>query len=218
MDRADAPAVSGKELGGIAKLAPPTRRPGLAGAARRQGRAVLPQTRPAQPLRLQRADPDRRRQTINDQFTTGGPNYREFFYALTGFAGESQNFDGNGPLRALPAGGGDILVGEPRSRMAGRTRSKPVYAITQHAAARHQPQLGADPPKKPGVRCDKQPVPDVNSARQASAGAPTLAVTSHERDPESEPLAALPRLALAPEPRAQQGHDRDRRPGRSSAS
>ena len=41
-------------------------------------------------------------QVINDRFSTGGPNYREFLYTLTDFAAAAQNFDGNGPyLRAL---------------------------------------------------------------------------------------------------------------------
>ena len=41
-------------------------------------------------------------QTINDRFSTGGPNYREFLYNLANFAGQAQNFDGNGPYAPHP--------------------------------------------------------------------------------------------------------------------
>ncbi|HEX5782853.1 MAG TPA: MlaD family protein, partial [Solirubrobacteraceae bacterium] len=33
---------------------------------------------------------------IEDEFTTGVENYKEFFYTLVGLSGEGQNFDGNG--------------------------------------------------------------------------------------------------------------------------
>ena len=45
-------------------------------------------------------------QTIDDRFSTGGPNYREFLYNLVNFAGAAQNFDGNGPYLRVQAGGG----------------------------------------------------------------------------------------------------------------
>jgi hypothetical protein len=41
---------------------------------------------------------------------TGKENYKEFWYALTGIAGESQNFDGNGQyVRFQPGGGLDTI-------------------------------------------------------------------------------------------------------------
>ena len=102
-------------------------------------------------------------QTIEDQFSTGGPNYREFFYTLTDFAGQSQNFDGNGSYFRL----------QPRRRQRAGRRGQPE-AATPPATSRTspspptapigtQPQLGGKPPKKPEVRCDKNPVPDLNS-------------------------------------------------------
>jgi phospholipid/cholesterol/gamma-HCH transport system substrate-binding protein len=168
------PLVSGKEGGGIARLLAEAT-PGLAGAAQ-QGKAVaLPQLNRLS-LCGSRVLLPTGEQTINDQFTTGGPNYREFFYALTDFAGQSQNFDGNGPYFRIQPGGGDILVGEPNPA-GGQTTEKTGFAFTSTPPLGVQPQLQGRPPKKPGARCDKQPVPDVNSG-PGQAGAPTLTVTT----------------------------------------
>ena len=102
-------------------------------------------------------------QTINDQFSTGGPNYREFFYTLTDFAGQSQNFDGNGPYFRIQPGGGDVLVGEPNPD-GNLTTGQDRLRLHQHAAARRRSRSSrAVRRRSPKSRCDKQPVPDVNS-------------------------------------------------------
>jgi phospholipid/cholesterol/gamma-HCH transport system substrate-binding protein len=168
------PLVSGKEAGGIAKLVAEAT-PGLAGAAQ-EGKAVaLPQLNRLSLCGSKVLLPTGE-QTIGDQFSTGGPNYREFFYTLTDFAGQGQNFDGNGPYFRIQPGGGDILVAEPNPD-GGQTTEKNGYAFTSTPPLGVQPQLQARPPKKPGARCDKQPVPDVNSG-SGQAGAPTLTVTT----------------------------------------
>jgi len=168
------PLVSGKEAGGIARLLAEAT-PGLAGAAQ-EGKAVaLPQLNRLS-LCGSRVLLPTGEQTINDQFSTGGPNYREFFYALTDFAGQSQNFDGNGPYFRIQPGGGDILVGEPNPK-GDQGTEKTGFAFTSTPPLGVQPQLQARPPKKPGARCDRQPVPDVNSG-PGQAGAPTLQVTT----------------------------------------
>jgi ABC-type transporter Mla subunit MlaD len=168
------PLVSGKEAGGIAKLVAEAT-PGLAGAAR-EGKAVaLPQLNRLSLCGSKVLLPTGE-QTINDQFSTGGPNFREFLYTLTDFAGQSQNFDGNGPYFRIQPGGGDILVAEPNPD-GGQTTEKNGYAFTSTPPLGVQPQLQGRPPKKPGARCDKQPVPDVNSG-PGQAGAPTLTVTT----------------------------------------
>ena len=52
---------------------------------------------------------------INDEFTTGEENYKEFFYALVGIAGEGQNFDGNGMyVRFQTGGGSQTRLARPR--------------------------------------------------------------------------------------------------------
>jgi ABC-type transporter Mla subunit MlaD len=168
------PLVSGKEGGGIAKLVAEAT-PGLAGAAQ-EGKAVaLPQLNRLSLCGSKVVLPTGE-QTINDQFSTGGPNYRELLYTLTDFAGQGQNFDGNGPYLRIQPGGGDILVAEPNPG-GDQTTEKNGYAFTSTPPLGVQPQLQDRPPKKPGARCDKQPVPDVNSG-PGQAGAPTLTVTT----------------------------------------
>ena len=39
------------------------------------------------------------------------PGYKEFGYAVTGYAGETQNYDGNGPYIRYQTGGGPLLLG-----------------------------------------------------------------------------------------------------------
>jgi ABC-type transporter Mla subunit MlaD len=168
------PLVSGKEAGGLAKLVAEAT-PGLAGAAQAGKAVALPQLNRLS-LCGSRVLLPTGEQTINDQFSTGGPNYREFFYTLTDFAGQSQNFDGNGPYFRIQPGGGDILVAEPNPD-GGQTTEKNGYAFTSTPPLGVQPQLQARPPKKPNARCDKQPVPDVNSG-SGQAGSPTLTVTT----------------------------------------
>ena len=58
--------------------------------------------RPRQPLPDRQPAADRRRGDPGRHLTTGVENYKEFFQTLVGLSGESQNFDGNGQLHALP--------------------------------------------------------------------------------------------------------------------
>jgi len=167
------PLLSGKEAGGIARLLAKST-PGLAGAAQAGKAIALPQlnqlslctTRVLVPL----GD-----QTIDDRFSTG-PSSREFFYTLTNFAGESQNFDGNGPYLRLQAGGGPQLVATHNER-GNLTTEKDFFSNTISAPLGTQPQLGGRPPKKPGARCYKQPVPDLNGPL-GQPGAPDPAAVS----------------------------------------
>ena len=45
---------------------------------------------------------------INDQFSTGQPNFRDFFYGAASEAGEGANFDGNGQFLRVQPGGGPV--------------------------------------------------------------------------------------------------------------
>jgi phospholipid/cholesterol/gamma-HCH transport system substrate-binding protein len=153
------PLLSGKEGGGTAKLLAEAT-PGLAGAAQAGKEVALPQINQLS-LCTSKVLVPTGNQTIDDQFSTGGPNYREFFYTLTNFAGAAGNFDGNGPYIRAQVGGGSVLVGEPNPE--GNLLSDKInYAHVYENPLGTQPQLGGQPELKPEVRCDTQPVPDVN--------------------------------------------------------
>jgi phospholipid/cholesterol/gamma-HCH transport system substrate-binding protein len=153
------PLLSGKEGGGVAKLLAEAT-PGLAGAAQAGKESTLPQLNQLSQCTSKVLVPTGN-QTIDDQFSTGGPNYREFLYDLVNFAGAAQNFDGNGPYLRAQAGGGPLLTGEPNPQ--GNLLSDKInYAHVVENPSGTQPQLGGQPELKPEVRCDTQPVPDVN--------------------------------------------------------
>jgi hypothetical protein len=154
------PLLSGKEAGGTAKLLAEAT-PGLAGAAQAGKEVALPQFNQLSLCTTKVLVPTGN-ETINDQFSTGGPNYREFFYDLSNFAAAAQNFDGNGPYLRAQAGGGSLLAGEPNPE--GNLESDKInYSHVSENPLGTQPQLGGQPAFKPEVRCDTNPVPDVNS-------------------------------------------------------
>jgi phospholipid/cholesterol/gamma-HCH transport system substrate-binding protein len=166
------PLLSGKEAGGTAKLLREAT-PGLAGAAQAGKAIALPQLNRIS-LCTSKVLVPTGNQVINDQFSTGQPNYREFLYSLTNFAGWGQNFDGNGPFLRVQPGGGNILV-EQKNPEGNLSTDKRDYAHTIAPPLGTQPQLGGRPPKKPDVRCDSNPVPDVN-AGLGQVGAPSPSV------------------------------------------
>jgi hypothetical protein len=95
--------------------------------------------------------------------STGVENYKEFWQALTGLSGESQNFDGNGSYTRFQTGGGSHFVstgqavgGGPSSVQFGNAILQPVGARPGRPAAR--------PPYNRTKPCYQNPVPDVNGA------------------------------------------------------
>lgn len=163
------PLLSGKEGGGTAKLLREAT-PGLAGAAQAGKAVALPQLNRIS-LCTSKVLVPTGNQVINDQFSTGQPNYREFLYTLTDFSGWGQNFDGNGPFLRVQPGGGDILV-EQKNPKGNLSTDKRDYAHTIAEPLGTQPQLGGRPPKKPDVRCDSNPVPNINDGL-GQVGAPS---------------------------------------------
>jgi phospholipid/cholesterol/gamma-HCH transport system substrate-binding protein len=168
------PLLSGKEAGGIAKLLRQAT-PGLAAAAQAGKAIALPQLNRISLCATKVIVPTGN-QTINDQFSTGGPNYREFLYALTNISGWGASFDGNGPFLRVQPGGGNLLVGQDNPQ-GNLSSDKQSFAHTIAPPLGTQPQLGGRPPKKPNVRCDRNPVPDVN-AGLGQVGPPSPAVVS----------------------------------------
>ncbi len=168
------PLLSGKEGGGTARLLAEAT-PGFAGAAQAGKAIALPQLNRLS-LCTSRVMVPTFNQTINDQFSTGGPNYREFLYTLANFSGWGQTFDGNGPFVRIQPGGGGVLA-ETANPTGNLTTDKQLFTRTIAAPGGTQPQLAARPPKKPDVRCDSNPVPDVNGPL-GQVGAPSPAAVS----------------------------------------
>jgi ABC-type transporter Mla subunit MlaD len=153
------PLLSGKEGGGVAKLLAEST-PALAGAAVVSKRNTVPQINRLSVCTTKVMVPTGN-EVINDRFSTGGPNYREFLYNLVNFASQAQNFDGNGPYFRLQGGGGGVLVGEGNPS-APQGSEKVQYARTIAPSQGSQPQIGARPPLKPEVRCYTNTPPNVN--------------------------------------------------------
>jgi phospholipid/cholesterol/gamma-HCH transport system substrate-binding protein len=168
------PLLSGKEAGGTARLLRELT-PGFAGAAQAGKAVTLPQINQLSLCTTKVIVPTGN-QTIEDRFSTGGPNYREFFFYLANFAGQSQNFDGNGPYLRIQAGGGNQLVAQ-KDPSGTLTTDREDFAHTIAPPLGTQPQLGGLGPLKPDVRCYTNPVPDIN-AGLGQVGAPSPVAVS----------------------------------------
>lgn len=93
------------------------------------------------------------------EFSANTENYKEFWHAVVGQAGEGQLFDGNGPLLRLSAPGGTVPV------VTGKTnyRLEPLHANFTSPPLRTSPAYPNKlPPLRRDVPCHRNPVPDVN--------------------------------------------------------
>jgi virulence factor Mce-like protein len=169
-------ALVGKdELGGLAKELSPA----SADLARLIDRAseLLPQTDLAskclRDVVLPAGD-----LVINDEFATGSENYKEFFYALVGIAGEGQNTDGNGMYVRFQTGGGSQSV----SLGSATSSTGQLFGNNVGVPLGNRPAYpGKRPPYKPDAPCYKQKLPDVNgpaAAKSLPNGATTAQVKS----------------------------------------
>jgi len=111
---------------------------------------------------------------INDEFATGRENYKEFFYALVGIAGEGQNTDGNGMYVRFQTGGGSQTVSLGR---AGTSTGELFGNNVQVPLGNRPAYPGKKPPYKPDAPCYQQKLPDVNGPAAAKA-VPTGAVAA----------------------------------------
>jgi phospholipid/cholesterol/gamma-HCH transport system substrate-binding protein len=154
------PLLSGKEGGGAVKLLAEAT-PGLAGATQAGKALALPQANRLALCTTKVLVPTSE-EPLADRFSDGGPNYRDFWYLLTSIASASQNFDGNGPYVRTQAGGGPYLLEEFNPTFENKPQQH-QYARSIEPPLGVQPQLTGAPESKPEVRCDTNPVPDVNS-------------------------------------------------------
>lgn len=98
--------------------------------------------------------------------TSGGNAEHEFWYAMAGVAGLSQNFDGNGAAPRFIAGGaGTTLLSPPATivKPGAPTNGSTLIAQTRLAPEGTSPSFtGNEPPYKPLVPCYTQKLPEFN--------------------------------------------------------
>ena len=105
------------------------------------------------------------------QFTSDEENYKEFWYAMVGLAGESQNFDGNGHYVRFAVGGGDQTIstgkygGNAGTKLYGRVNDPPLGTRPAYPGKRS--------PYNATARCKDQKLPDLNSAKTGPADGST---------------------------------------------
>ncbi len=109
--------------------------------------------------------------TLNDSgggynFTTGVPNYKEFGYTVTGLAGESQPFDGNGPSLRFFSAGGAVPAGGPvpnlRLSTGGPPPQEALWGGSTVPPIGTKPVTSSKPPFRTDVACQSNPIPDLN--------------------------------------------------------
>jgi ABC-type transporter Mla subunit MlaD len=134
---------------------------------------------------------------VNDPpLSTGAENYKEFWYAMVGLAGEGQNFDGNGMYVRFQPGGGDQTIS---SGSVGPYTNQPLFANAVATPIGTRPAYtGKRPPYKPTTPCYKQQIPDVNGA---ATGPPDGGTTPPATDTSApllqpiNPFASVPAVA-----------------------
>lgn len=102
---------------------------------------------------------------ITDAFSLGVPNYKDFAYAVTGYAGETQNYDGNGPYIRFQTGGGPQLLGSQIP--GGGFENESQYGRAVAAPIGTQPVMGNKPAFRTDVPCYVNAVPDLNGPAAA---------------------------------------------------
>jgi phospholipid/cholesterol/gamma-HCH transport system substrate-binding protein len=100
-------------------------------------------------------------------FSTGVENYKEFWYAMVGLAGEGQTFDGNGGFVRFATGGGANTIATGPSNQTGDKLYGNAIAPPLGTRPRY---TGHKPPVRTDVPCYRARVPDVNGP--ASSGPP----------------------------------------------
>ena len=112
---------------------------------------------------------------IRDEFPTGRENYKDFFYAMAGLAGEGQNFDGNGMYVRFQTGGGSQSV----SLGTGNKGNPPQFGALPTPPLGNRPRYpGKVPPYKPDEPCYKQKLPDLNGPAAAKTAPITGGTTT----------------------------------------
>jgi phospholipid/cholesterol/gamma-HCH transport system substrate-binding protein len=122
-------------------------------------------------------------------FSAGVENYKEFWYAMVGQAGEGQSFDGNGPFLRLAAPGGSRTITTGRTNYTGQAQ----YGRVTTPPLRTRPAFpGNAPPLRRDVPCHRNPVPDIHGP--ASIG-PADGSRPGAAPPPAPPISSVPASA-----------------------
>lgn len=99
--------------------------------------------------------------------STDRENYKEFWYAMVGLAGEGANFDGNGGYVRFQTGGGDQTVSTGK---VGGATGDVLFANAASKPLGTRPAFpGKRPPYNSTAPCFEQKIPDLNGARVGGA-------------------------------------------------
>jgi phospholipid/cholesterol/gamma-HCH transport system substrate-binding protein len=131
------------------------------------------------------------------QFDLGVENYKEFWYAMNGLAGESQNFDANGQMVRFQTGGGSQTF---QSGVSNATGARSYFTAPAAPLGTRPAWPGKKPPYRPDVDCYKNDLPDLNSARVGGSGAEVANVPGITQTPQGGDAVKNP----GPEPRLPQ--------------
>jgi phospholipid/cholesterol/gamma-HCH transport system substrate-binding protein len=130
---------------------------------------------------------------IRDEFQTGRENYKDFFYAMVGLAGEGQNFDGNGGYVRFQTGGGSQSV----SLGPGSAGAAPQFGDLPTPPLGNRPAYpGKLPPYVNDQPCYRQKLPDLNGPAAAKT-APIIGSTAQTTAVKKAELSQL-RTRLRP--------------------
>ena len=96
---------------------------------------------------------------------------KEFWYAMVGLAGESQNFDGNGHYVRFAVGGGDQTIATGKY---GGNRGSKLYGRANDPPLGTRPAFpGKRSPYNSTARCKDQKLPNLNGAKTGPADGST---------------------------------------------
>ncbi|HEX2071870.1 MAG TPA: MlaD family protein [Thermoleophilaceae bacterium] len=95
------------------------------------------------------------------EFSSNTENYKEFWHAVAGQAGEGGGFDGNGPFLRLSAPGGSLPITSGKTNY----QEQALHANASQPLLRSAPAYpNSLPPLRRDVPCHRNPVPDVNGS------------------------------------------------------
>jgi hypothetical protein len=178
-----APLLSDAELGGLLdELQPATADLAALGDATRRW---LPRIDAFDRCVTEVLLPTARVKVDDGELSAGIENYKEFWYAMVGAAGEGQAFDGNGSMLRLQAAGGPDIITTGETNY----QQEPYFGKPVLPPLRTRPAYGNQlPPLRRDRRCHENPVPDINGP--ASTG-PADGSRPGAPAPDAAPIVGL---------------------------